>query len=127
MHDLMEDLALWLYGLGVLGIFFWFIWHVVAKFGWSGLLVKFALYIDGIFLTIVVAVHQTPWAAFRHHPRHIDAGSLLWAAALCYLCAYCLMFDRPMRRLMKPLAKWPLYSGAVLVCGGAFCAGKGWL
>jgi len=124
----MEDFALlWLPNILVLGLSAWFVWHVVRNFGWSGLLLKFALMIDGLFLAFVIAVHQTPWTAFRNHHRHIDEASLLSAAALWYLCAYCLMFNRPMRWLMKPPVKWALYSGAALVFVGAYAARKGWL
>jgi len=123
----MKNLALWLNCIGFLGVFFWFVWHVVSKFGWSGLLVKFTGVIDGAFVAFVVAVHQTPWAAFRNHPKHIDDASLLWALAVWFVFHCLLIFDWPMRWLMKPLFKWALFSGAALVFVGVFCAGKGWL
>jgi len=123
----MKDLALWLYGLGVVGVSFWFVWHVVARFGWQGLLVKFAGGIDGGFVAFVIAAHQTPWDAVLNHPKPIDDASLLWGAAVWCVWSCILYADRPMRLLMKRPVKWPLYSGAVLVLIDAFCAGKGWL
>jgi NhaP-type Na+/H+ or K+/H+ antiporter len=83
--------------------------------------------IDGAFVGFVVAAHETPWAAFRNHPRHIDDASLLSAAAIWCVWSCFLYADWPMRWLMKPPVKWALYSGAALVFVGAFCAGKGWL
>jgi hypothetical protein len=103
------------------------VWRVVKNFGWSGLLLKFTVLIDGCFITFVVAVHQTPWAAFRNHHIHYDQASLLWAGAVWCVCYCCLIFDRPMPWLMKTPVRWALHSGATLVFGSLFCAGKGWL
>lgn len=124
---MMEDRALlWLSNILVLGLSAWFVWHVVKNFGWSGLLLKFALLVDGLFMTFVVAVHQTPWTAFRSHHRHFDEASLLWAIAV-WCVWYCLLiFDWPMRWLMKPPVKWALYSAATMVFVGAYAARKGW-
>jgi hypothetical protein len=122
-----EFALLWLPNILVLGLSAWFVWHVVARFGWQGLLVKFAGGIDGAFVAFVVAVHKTPWAAFRNHPEHIDDASLLWAVAVWCVWSCLLYADGPMRVFMKPPVKWTLYSAAALVFVGAFCAGKGWL
>jgi hypothetical protein len=64
-----EFALLWLPNILVLGLSVWFVRHVVKNFGWSGLLLKFAVLIDGCFMAFVVAFHQTPWAAFRNHHR----------------------------------------------------------
>lgn len=124
----MKEFALlWLPNIFVLGLFAYFVWHVVRNFGWTGLLLKFALLVDGCFMAFVVALHQTPWAAFRNHHRHFDQASLLWAGAVWFVFYCLLIFDWPMRWLMKRPLKWALCSAAALVFGGAFCAGKGWL
>jgi hypothetical protein len=120
-------LLVWLPNILVLGLSAWFVLHAVKTFGWPGLLIKVALLIDGCFVAFVVALHQTPWAAFRNHHRHYDKASLLWAGGVWFVFYCLLIFDWPMRWLMKPLFKWPLHSGAALVFVGAFCAGKGWL
>jgi hypothetical protein len=83
--------------------------------------------IDGVFAAFVIAVHQTPWAAFRIHHRHIDDTSLLWAAVFWFFWTCVLILDRPMRWLMKPPVKWALYSAAALVFVGGYAARKGWL
>jgi len=122
-----EFALLWLPNILVLVLLAWFVWHVVKNFGWSGLLLKFAVLIDGCFVAFVVALHQTPWAAFRNHHRHYDQASLFWAGAV-WSVFYCLLiFDWPMRWLTKPPLKWALYSGAALVFVGAYAARKGWL
>jgi hypothetical protein len=118
---------LWLSCIFGLGLCLWFVYDVVSRFGWPGLLLKFAVLTDGCFVAFVVALHQTPWAAFRNHHRHYDHASLLWAGAVWFVFYCLLIFDWPMRWLMKPSFKWPLHSGAALVFVGAFCAGKGWL
>jgi hypothetical protein len=128
MGAVMESFALlWLPNILVLGLSVWFARHVVKNFGWSGLLLKFALLIDGLFLACVIAVHQTPWVAVRNHPKHIDDASVLWAMGVWFVFYILLIFDSPMRWLMQRPVKWALNSGAALVFIGAFCAGRGWL
>ncbi|MGO9269574.1 MAG: hypothetical protein ACLQOO_04855 [Terriglobia bacterium] len=119
----------WLWAIVLVGIAVWFVWHAFKHFGWHGLFVKFALYVDGVFLVFVIAVHETPWTAMRHdHPNPFDNGYLLLGLGAFWLgWDYLLISDRPMRRLMKPPVKWALHFTAALVFVGVYAARKGWL
>ena len=104
-----------------------FVVHVVRKFGWSALLLKFALLVDGVFVTWTIALHEAPWTAVRNHPSHMDDAGLLWAAGFWLCWSYIQFDDRPMLILTKRPVKWVVVFSAALVFGCIFAAGKGWL
>jgi hypothetical protein len=124
----MRELALlWLTCIVGVGLCLWFVYDVVKRFGWPGLPIKCAVFVEGLFLTFVIALHQFPWVELRNHVRHVDDASFcramsFWVVWSCFLFADC-----PMRWLMKPPVRWALYSAAALVFVGAYAARKGWL
>ena len=104
------------------------IYDDVRQFGWSVLLVRFAGYINGAFITLMIIFHRLPWNAFRYDATPVVsvANSFAIYAAFLVFC-YLLSARRPTRWLMKPTLKRLLYSTTMLAFVGMYAALKGWL
>jgi hypothetical protein len=119
MHDLMEDLDFWPSNIAFLVFMAWFIWHVVKTFGWEGLVVKFALLLDGVVVFGAIMLRKipfTPWVASK--PAGGIALWLVMGAACAAMIAYfyVVLSDRPTRWVIdKPRVKWTLYVAALMI------------
>jgi hypothetical protein len=109
----MKLFAAVMYMVVAVVILVWFIRHVYRTFGWAGLALKSALFIDGIFIALIILhFNEDNWNAV------VELG-FIWSC-LFYL-------DPPMRWLGKRPIKWVIYGIAVLSYAAIFAAEKGWI